>query len=454
MSDTYFRYDGVVQTPQGNAVAGASIAVLGDDPPDFSTQPGSPLLDIFSGPNSNSATITAAQWIGGQLTFTFSTTPPDDVVEDSYISVEGANPSSFDGIYQVIAVDGNNVIVGPVINSPGTYISGGTVATSVLPNPLASDGNGRFFFYVLPGLVAVQIYGGAVLINELDLPDQGVGTVAGGSVTSVALKGDGVLFETAITGSPITGSGTLDLSLSIIEQDAATFLAGPVSGPAAAPTFRAIQASDLPDDFGTVSSVAIDFDVPGIFTSVVTGSPITTDGTITIELGLETEAANTVFAGPTSGGSSVPTFRALVAADIPGTVILSTVTLVTSAQLLALNGTQVQLVPAPPTGFVNIPLYASYRYNFVTTPYSVGGSNSVIGTAAAIAATDGIGAFGGTGVIDQTVSTYFSQEANYETPVPVSDLGGAIVLGNTGSNFTDGDGTMTVTIYYALQPTS
>lgn len=35
-------------------------------------------------------------------------------------------------------------------------------------------------------------------------------------------------------------------------------------------------------------------------------------------LGLDTQAANVVLAGPTSGGAAVPTFRALTAADIPG----------------------------------------------------------------------------------------------------------------------------------------
>lgn len=35
------------------------------------------------------------------------------------------------------------------------------------------------------------------------------------------------------------------------------------------------------------------------------------------QISLDTQTANTVFAGPTSGGAAVPTFRALVAADIP-----------------------------------------------------------------------------------------------------------------------------------------
>lgn len=62
---------------------------------------------------------------------------------------------------------------------------------------------------------------------------------------------------------------------------------------------------------GGVSSVGLS--LPGIF--AVTGSPVTTAGTLTATL--NTQSANTVFSGPTSGSAAGPTFRALVAADIP-----------------------------------------------------------------------------------------------------------------------------------------
>lgn len=63
---------------------------------------------------------------------------------------------------------------------------------------------------------------------------------------------------------------------------------------------------------GTVTSVAMS--VPTFLS--VSGSPITTSGTFAVTLA--TESANTVFAGPTSGASATPTFRAIVAADLPG----------------------------------------------------------------------------------------------------------------------------------------
>lgn len=62
---------------------------------------------------------------------------------------------------------------------------------------------------------------------------------------------------------------------------------------------------------GTVTSVALA--VPAEWT--VSGSPVTTSGTITISEA--TQTANTVYAGPTTGAAAAPGFRALVSADIP-----------------------------------------------------------------------------------------------------------------------------------------
>lgn len=62
---------------------------------------------------------------------------------------------------------------------------------------------------------------------------------------------------------------------------------------------------------GSVTSVGLS--LPGIFS--VSGSPVTTTGTLTAFLA--TQSANQVFAGPTTGSAAAPTFRGLVAADIP-----------------------------------------------------------------------------------------------------------------------------------------
>ncbi len=63
---------------------------------------------------------------------------------------------------------------------------------------------------------------------------------------------------------------------------------------------------------GTVTSVGLALPV-SVFT--VTGSPVVGAGTLTGSF--NTQTANLVFAGPASGVPAVPTFRALVAADLP-----------------------------------------------------------------------------------------------------------------------------------------
>jgi hypothetical protein len=69
-------------------------------------------------------------------------------------------------------------------------------------------------------------------------------TTASGSVTSVGMTGDGVIFNTTVQGSPITASGTLAPQL--LTQAANSILAGPGSGNPATPTFRALVGTDLP----------------------------------------------------------------------------------------------------------------------------------------------------------------------------------------------------------------
>lgn len=113
-----------------------------------------------------------------------------------------------------------------------------------------------------------------------------------GTVTSVALSGtDGLQVD---SGSPITTSGTIQLGV-----DAAALRA------------HLNVADGATANTGTVTSVALA--LPNIFS--VSGSPVTGSGTLTGSLA--TQTANLIFAGPTTGGAAAPTFRALVAADIP-----------------------------------------------------------------------------------------------------------------------------------------
>lgn len=69
----------------------------------------------------------------------------------------------------------------------------------------------------------------------------GYSTLTAGTVTSVALVAPSLF---SVTGTPVTTTGTLTLALAT--QTAATVFAGPTSGGAAAPTFRALVSTDIP----------------------------------------------------------------------------------------------------------------------------------------------------------------------------------------------------------------
>jgi hypothetical protein len=75
-------------------------------------------------------------------------------------------------------------------------------------------------------------------------------TATGGTVTSIGLT---VPSRQSVAGSPVTGSGTLAITDN--NQSANQVFAGPSSGSAAAPGFRALVAADLP------SSLVIGFNV-------------------------------------------------------------------------------------------------------------------------------------------------------------------------------------------------
>lgn len=135
----------------------------------------------------------------------------------------------------------------------------------------------------------------------------GGGGGGSGTVTSVAMT---VPTEFSVSGSPITDAGTLAVTKAT--QTANTLWAGPTTGSAAQPAFRALVLADLPADAGTVSSVGLSLDT-GLYT--VFNSPIVSTGSLVGTL--STQAANRVFASAVSGGVAKPSFRALVEADLP-----------------------------------------------------------------------------------------------------------------------------------------
>jgi hypothetical protein len=70
---------------------------------------------------------------------------------------------------------------------------------------------------------------------------------------------------------------------------------------------------------GTVTSVAMTVAPAAVFD--IAGTPIVGSGTLALTM--DTQADNLVFAGPNGGGPTIPTFRALVDADVPDILTLT-----------------------------------------------------------------------------------------------------------------------------------
>lgn len=123
---------------------------------------------------------------------------------------------------------------------------------------------------------------------------------------------------------------------------------------------------------GTVTQVGLS--LPSFIT--VSGSPVTTFGTLTGTLA--TQTANRIFAGPTSGGVAQPTFRVLVAADIPSLPYVPTYSgLTTNGLLQATNATTVAstLTPAGITSLNGLSLTAATPNTFWAGPASGSAGN-------------------------------------------------------------------------------
>jgi hypothetical protein len=92
---------------------------------------------------------------------------------------------------------------------------------------------------------------GSCLVYDGTTWEPGSCSSGSGTVTSVAATVPSIL---AVTGSPITTSGTLAISLAT--QTANQVFAGPTSGGAATPTFRALASADIPANAANTSGNA------------------------------------------------------------------------------------------------------------------------------------------------------------------------------------------------------
>lgn len=213
----------------------------------------------------------------------------------------------------------------------GTYGDGTHVATFTV-NAQGQITNASATAISFPAAPVTSVFGrtGSVVAATGDYTFAQIGstptTLAGYGITN------GVTNTTqVIAGTGLAGGGALsaNVTLSLASQSPSTLL-GVSSAGAGIPTTITLGTNLTMTSggvlnasggggSGTVTSVALT--APGIF--AVGGSPITTSGTFAITLA--TQNANLVWAGPATGSATAPTFRNLVAADIPALAYVTSV---------------------------------------------------------------------------------------------------------------------------------
>ena len=271
----------------------------------------------------------------------------------------------------------NNLVgtqsIGKFLRSDGTNVTLSSIRSSDVPT-LNQDTTGVADY-------AKKLIGGTTLSLVYQTGANSTGFLAAPSTPNSYLMWNGTAFDWnlsagvnlvgltlpnifSVTTPTVTSVGYLTASLSV--QSANQVFAGPIAGSAGVPTFRSLVASDIPtlnqNTTGTASGIAggisnnlvyqtgasstgfvtapsvantylrwngtgfdwaagggsgggvasVGLSLPDIFT--VTGSPITSSGTLTASLA--SQSANAVLIAP-NGSAGAPTFRSLVAADIP-----------------------------------------------------------------------------------------------------------------------------------------
>jgi hypothetical protein len=329
-----------------------------------------------------------------------------------------------------------------------------------------------------PRMTAVQISGiatpatGLIVFNTTtqqlnQYTVSGWGAIAGGgggggsgTVTSVGFNDGSTNPIFNISGSPVTTAGTLVPYLKT--QTSGGFFAGPISGSAAQPSFRPITSGDVPA-LGYVTSVAVSAGSPVLS---VSGSPITTNGTISV--GLAQPLSNGQAVVTNASGqfvsavfSSTPTANALAtwdgnenmfAAGFIGklssiaTAGTTTTLTVASNEYQVFTGTSNQTVVLP-TASVTSNSQKFYILNLSTGTVTVqtSGSNTLQAMASnTILEVTCINQSGGTGTASWSWN-YFNYQGGPVTSVGFSDSSTTPIY-TIGSTPVTGSGTITSTL--------
>jgi hypothetical protein len=380
-----------------------------------------------------------------------------------------------------------------------------------LANPFTANSNGQFTFYAannrydvtlsnnsgsgpaspitIPDILLNDPAGGGGVVNSVFGRD---GTVIAqtGDYTVSQVTGAAPLASPTFTGVPAAptatgGTNTTQLATTAFVQAAlpsipvtsvfsrtgavvaanGDYNVSQVTGaaPLASPTFTGVPAAPTAS-FGTsttqlATTAFVQAAIPstGVTSfNTRTGAvvPATADYSVSQVTGAAPLASPALTGVPTAPTAALGTSTTQLATcqfvqQTGNTPVLSASVALTSAQLLALHGTPITLVPAPGAGIVVYPTQIVLEYKFVTTAYTINGDSMILdynNAGSALKQT-----FAETGFFDQTASQIgFLDGVVARAALTVAANQPFTIGASGGSNMTLGDGTLVVYIYYAL----
>jgi hypothetical protein len=279
---------------QIDAFGGSEVTVVTASSPLFSSGGSTPNITIQQASGSQSGFLSLTDW----NTFNNKQSAGTYISE---LTGDGIAIGPGSAVLTLATVNSNVGSFGSSTSIPSFTVNGKGLITAASGNVVVAPA----------GTLTGTVLNSTVVTSSLTA----VGTIStgvwNGNAISIGFGGTGqttkqsafnALSPLAITGDTLYFDGTNNVALNIGSNGQYLSVIG------------GLPSWITPPFSGTVTSVAFADDSTSPIYSI-SGSPVTTSGTLAITLA--TQSANTIFAGPTTGSATQPSFRALVSADIP-----------------------------------------------------------------------------------------------------------------------------------------